>query len=415
LGYEFYVSGVSGRSSVWQSELDNQLRQRKTFLVHTANGDVSLETFHVGIPVCGRFVRWSAPSIVSLVYGDDYPGNWICRRVEYWRKWCSDMGFNDPEHVRSSVTSMRQAAMKAQRCLEEGELANVNESFSFSSEALILVAVWFGSSPRLKHPFGIDVCERASRFLDGLIGTFLTHDIAKIPLVGSRGVVELLIATNGKLSVGAGSRADRSSLGAAIGNGLVRIGDACMALGRNARGSIGRLKQLSIVALGEIAKRFAADVDWKMDDDFVFLNTVDREVTFCQRSGSSRLRRIPLSFKQAVTALVVKDPTLKSETQFLAAAGLQQRRAEKVHRVRKRLFKRSRMPNPSSAVKWVQDKMLAYQAGAWRDFEASSDFFFSVDAVQASGKDWWLFAVGCPMKQLHAWAPPQVFALEVKY
>ena len=82
--------------------------------------------------------------------------------------------------------------------------------------------------------------------------------------------------------------------------------------------------------------------------------------------------------------------------------------------MRKRLFKRSRMPNPSSAVKWVQEKMLAYQAGAWRDFEASSDFFFSVDAVQASGKDWWLFAVGCPMKQLHAWAPPQVFAFEVK-
>ena len=74
LGYEFYVSGVSGRISVRQSELDNQFRQTKTFLVHTANGDVSLETFHVGIPVCGRFVRWSAPSIVSLVYGDDYLG-----------------------------------------------------------------------------------------------------------------------------------------------------------------------------------------------------------------------------------------------------------------------------------------------------------------------------------------------------
>ena len=69
-------------------------------------------------------------------------------------------------------------------------MTNVNESFSFSSDALILAAVWFGSSPRLKHPFGIDVCERASRFLDGLIGTFLTDDIAKIPLVGRSGVVE---------------------------------------------------------------------------------------------------------------------------------------------------------------------------------------------------------------------------------
>ena len=86
-GHELYVSGVSGRGSVWRSELDDQLRQTKTSLVHTADGEVSLGTFHVGMPVCGRFVRWSAPSIVSLVYGDDYPGDWICRRVEYWRNW----------------------------------------------------------------------------------------------------------------------------------------------------------------------------------------------------------------------------------------------------------------------------------------------------------------------------------------
>ena len=76
--------------------------------------------------------------------------------------------------------------------------------------------------------------------------------------------------------------------------------------------------------------------------------------------------------------------------------------------MRERFLKRSRMSHPSSAAKWVQEKMLAYQACAWRDFEASKDFFFSVDAVQASGKDGWLFAVGCPVKQLHAWAPPQV-------
>ena len=74
--------------------------------------------------------------------------------------------------------------------------------------------------------------------------------------------------------------------------------------------------QLSTAALEEIAKRFAAEVDWKKDDESVFMSTVDLEVTPCQRTGSSRLRRIPLSFKQAVTALVVKDPTLKSETQY---------------------------------------------------------------------------------------------------
>ena len=83
--------------------------------------------------------------------------------------------------------------MKKERGLGEAELANVAESFSVLSEALILVAVWFGSSQRLKHPFGIDVCERASRLLDGVICPFLTEDVAKTPLVGRRGAVELLV------------------------------------------------------------------------------------------------------------------------------------------------------------------------------------------------------------------------------
>ena len=99
--------------------------------MHTADGEVSLETFHVGVPVCGRFVRWSAPSIVSLVYGDDYLGDWICRRVEYWRSWCSQLGLIDNDHVRSSVTSRRHAAMKKERRLDEAELANMTESFSW--------------------------------------------------------------------------------------------------------------------------------------------------------------------------------------------------------------------------------------------------------------------------------------------
>lgn len=391
----------------WRQDLFDRQCHARALTSTAARGAMATEVFVSSLPRGHAFVRWSLPYVVTDLLGAGFKGDYICRRIDDWRKVLHTFGLPS-SCITPSTKSVMDAARKQGVALDAASLTKYEREFSCSSSALVVLACHLGTSQRVQARGEANTSSQCTLLLRSLFSEFVPHGSHNLPvsLPSSSGEVVLTVDSQ-MVNIASCSTTQRKAIEKVAGGSLpVDVATFVVSLFTTLRVSSrlapARRELLRAVFLALVAG-VATEIEATKDDETRWTRTDHLALPLLQNSTSStnRTRRMAPTLKVQMQEAVAGEHGIRTSAQLLAAKRIFARRAVTAKKLR--VAKRCRQGG-----NFNESRCKQYFMACRRDFNSAKHLWFVVDGVRAGNKEILVIGIGDPLSELHAWSCPQV-------